>query len=67
GPAGELAGWPVLIFCVTLLLIFMLQARNIPGAILIGIAVGTVVAIVINAIVDIDPKSWSSGPPELEG
>ncbi|WP_274034450.1 NCS2 family permease [Streptomyces sp. MMBL 11-1] len=67
GPAGELAGWPVLIFCVTLLLIFMLQARDIPGAILIGIAVGTVVAIVINAIVDIDPKKWSSGPPELEG
>ncbi|MFD4016571.1 NCS2 family permease [Streptomyces sindenensis] len=67
GPAGELAGWPVLIFCVTLLLIFMLQARNVPGAILIGIVVGTLVAIVINAIVDIDPKQWSSGPPELEG
>ncbi|MBK3530241.1 NCS2 family permease [Streptomyces rubiginosohelvolus] len=67
GPAGELAGWPVLIFCVTLLLIFMLQARNIPGAILIGIVVGTLVAIVINAIVDIDPKKWSSGPPELDG
>ncbi|MFB7401313.1 NCS2 family permease [Streptomyces rubiginosohelvolus] len=67
GPAGELAGWPVLIFCVTLLLIFMLQARNIPGAILIGIVVGTLVAIVINAIVDIDPKTWSSGPPELDG
>ncbi|MFJ3326598.1 NCS2 family permease [Streptomyces griseus] len=67
GPAGELAGWPVLIFSVTLLLIFMLQARNIPGAILIGIVVGTLIAIAINAIVDIDPKSWSSGPPELEG
>ncbi|MFJ4824758.1 NCS2 family permease [Streptomyces bacillaris] len=67
GPAGELAGWPVLIFCVTLLLIFMLQARNIPGAILIGIIVGTLVAIVINAIVDIDAKAWSSGPPALDG
>ncbi|NEE52022.1 NCS2 family permease, partial [Streptomyces sp. SID8455] len=67
GPAGELAGWPVLIFCVTLLLIFMLQARNIPGAILIGIVVGTLVALVINAIVDIPAKAWSSGPPALEG
>ncbi|GAA3006307.1 NCS2 family permease [Streptomyces fulvorobeus] len=67
GPAGELAGWPVLIFCVTLLLIFMLQARNIPGAILIGIAAGTVLAIVINAIGDIPATSWSSGPPELSG
>ncbi|WP_145503268.1 NCS2 family permease [Streptomyces sp. CFMR 7] len=67
GPAGELAGWPVLIFCVTLLLIFMLQARNIPGAILIGIIVGTLVAVVINAIADIDAKAWSSGPPALDG
>ncbi|MGP3633146.1 NCS2 family permease [Streptomyces sp. 24-1644] len=67
GPAGELAGWPVLIFCVTLLLIFMLQARNIPGAILIGIVAGTVLAVVINAIGDIPAKSWSSGPPELNG
>ncbi|MEV0783697.1 NCS2 family permease [Streptomyces sp. NPDC050423] len=67
GPAGELAGWPVLVFAVTLLLIFMLQARNIPGAILIGIVVGTVVAIVINKLADVDPKTWSSGPPELNG
>lgn len=67
GPAGELAGWPVLVFAVTLLLIFMLQARNIPGAILIGIVVGTVVAIVINKLADVDPKIWSSGPPELNG
>ncbi|CAM5259652.1 MFS transporter [Streptomyces badius] len=44
GPAGELAGWPVLLFCVTLLLIFMLQARNMPGAILIGIVTGTIAA-----------------------
>lgn len=67
GATGELAGWPVLIFAVTLLLIFMLQARNIPGAILIGIVVGTVVAIVINKAADVDPKIWSSGPPELKG
>ncbi|WP_069169502.1 NCS2 family permease [Streptomyces griseus] len=67
GPAGELAGWPVLVFAVTLLLIFMLQARNIPGAILIGILVGTLAAVVVNAVADIDPKAWSSGPPELSG
>ena len=67
GPAGELAGWPVLVFAVTLLLIFMLQARNIPGAILIGIVAGTVLAVVINKVADVDPKIWSSGPPELKG
>ncbi|AQT75099.1 MULTISPECIES: NCS2 family permease [Streptomyces] len=67
GSVGELAGWPVLIFCLTLLAIFMLQARKIPGAILIGIVGGTVVAAIVNAIANIDPKAWRSGPPELSG
>ncbi|MFF8612816.1 NCS2 family permease [Streptomyces sp. NPDC015350] len=67
GVGGQLAGWPVLLFCVTLLLIFMLQARNVPGAILIGIAVGTVLAVVVNAVGDIDPKAWGGSAPELRG
>ncbi|MFJ6694804.1 NCS2 family permease [Streptomyces sp. NPDC091272] len=67
GPTGELAGWPVLLFAVTLLLIFMLQARNVPGAILIGIVSGTVLAVILNAVMDIDPKSWTNGAPELKG
>ncbi|QQC92046.1 NCS2 family permease [Streptomyces alfalfae] len=67
GPAGELSGWPVLLFAGTLLLIFMLQARNTPGAILIGIVTGTVVAVVLNALDVIDPKQWANGAPELHG
>jgi AGZA family xanthine/uracil permease-like MFS transporter len=68
GPAGELTGWPVLLFAGTLLLIFMLQARNMPGAILIGIITGTVVAAILNAAGVIDPKQWASGAaPELHG
>ncbi len=68
GPAGELAGWPVLLFAVTLLAIFMLQARGIPGAILIGIVGGTVLAVVLNAFDVIDPKQWAGGvAPELHG
>ncbi|MGW2179914.1 NCS2 family permease [Streptomyces sp. NPDC001732] len=67
GVGGQLAGWPVLLFCVTLLLIFMLQARNVPGAILIGIVVGTVLAVVVNAVVDISPKAWGGSAPELRG
>ncbi|MEU4996249.1 NCS2 family permease [Streptomyces sp. NPDC021622] len=67
GPAGELAGWPVLLFAGTLLLIFMLQARNTPGAILIGIVTGTIVAMVLNAAGVIDPKQWANGAPELHG
>ncbi|MFF5138687.1 NCS2 family permease [Streptomyces sp. NPDC013157] len=68
GPAGELAGWPVLLFAGTLLLIFMLQARNVPGAILIGIVSGTVVASALNGLGVIDPKQWAGGAaPELHG
>ncbi|MFF0479547.1 NCS2 family permease [Streptomyces sp. NPDC004284] len=67
GPAGELQGWPVLIFAFTLLLIFALQSRNVPGAILIGIVAGTVVAVVLNAVADIPAKAWFSGAPELHG
>ncbi|MEV8016976.1 NCS2 family permease [Streptomyces sp. NPDC086554] len=67
GPAGELAGWPVLLFAGTLLLIFMLQARNTPGAILIGIVTGTIVAVILNALDVIDPKQWANGAPELHG
>ncbi|MBL1084057.1 NCS2 family permease [Streptomyces actinomycinicus] len=67
GPAGELAGWPVLLFAGTLLLIFMLQARNVPGAILIGIVSGTVVAAVLNGLGVIDPEQWANGAPELHG
>ncbi|MFE7620401.1 NCS2 family permease [Streptomyces sp. NPDC057496] len=67
GVGGQLAGWPVLLFCVTLLLIFMLQARGVPGAILIGIVVGTVLAVVVNAIGDIDPEAWGGSAPELRG
>ncbi|MCT9006090.1 NCS2 family permease [Streptomyces rhizosphaerihabitans] len=67
GPAGELAGWPVLLFAATLLLIFMLQARGTPGAILIGIVSGTVVSVVLDAAGVIDPKQWAGGAPELHG
>ncbi|MEV4432334.1 NCS2 family permease [Streptomyces sp. NPDC049585] len=67
GPAGELAGWPVLLFCVTLLLIFVLQAREVPGAILIGIACGTVLAVVVDAVFHPGPRAWQNGAPTLDG
>ncbi|MGC0418746.1 NCS2 family permease [Embleya sp. AB8] len=65
GPAGELAGWPVLVFAVTVLAIFMLLARNVRGAILIGLVFGTLLAMVINTIVDIPDKTWGGGVPNL--
>ncbi|MEV7928032.1 NCS2 family permease [Kitasatospora sp. NPDC088779] len=67
GPFGELAGWPVLVFCLTVLTIFVLLARNVRGAILIGIAGGTVVAFVINAVADLPAKTWVSSAPVWPG
>ncbi len=55
GYGGLLQGWPLLIFCAGLLLMGVLVARRIRGAILIGIVVTTVIAIVVEAIADIGP------------
>ncbi|MCL3838412.1 NCS2 family permease [Aeromicrobium sp. zg-Y1362] len=70
GIGGELTGWPVLVFCFGLLLMISLHARRVPGAILIGIAVTTVVAIIVQMITDIpgangDPtsKGWNLNVP----
>lgn len=65
GVGGHLAGWPVLAFCVTLLAIFMLLARNVPGAILLGIVVGTVFSLVATRIWDIPDEQWGLAVPEL--
>ncbi|UNO39366.1 NCS2 family permease [Streptomyces sp. MST-110588] len=67
GPGGELAGWPVLFFCVTLLLIFMLQARKVPGAILIGIAAGTLLAVTVSKAGALTDKDWGGVAPALHG
>ncbi|MEU8571308.1 NCS2 family permease [Streptomyces pathocidini] len=65
GAGGQLTGWPVLVFAVTLLLIFMLQARNIPGAILIGIVAGTALAMVVEAVSGLGAKGWGLTVPAL--
>ncbi|WHM35839.1 NCS2 family permease [Streptomyces sp. BPTC-684] len=67
GATGELVGWPVLFFAVTLLLIFALQARNIPGAILIGIVTGTVLSLVVTKVGGLSDKDWGGAAPGLDG
>jgi len=47
--------WGTLVFVITLLLAAILIARKVPGALLIAIVVGTIVAIVVNAIADGTP------------
>jgi len=61
GIGNTLAGWPVLVFCVGLLVMIALFARGVRGAILIGIAVATVVAIIVETVVRVGPTSGSDG------
>ncbi|MFE4175924.1 NCS2 family permease [Streptomyces sp. NPDC056909] len=65
GAAGQLSGWPVLVFCLGVLLTVALVARKVRGAILIGIVVTTVVAVVINEIADIAPTAWGLTAPSV--
>ena len=48
GTAGELQGWPVLVFVLGLLLTIFLYTRRIKGALLIGILSTTVLATIVN-------------------
>ncbi|MEW2395021.1 NCS2 family permease [Streptomyces sp. NPDC046862] len=63
GATGALSGWPILVFCLGVLLTIGLLARKVKGAILISILVMTVVAIVVNSAADI--KSWGLTTPKV--
>ncbi|QNP65383.1 NCS2 family permease [Streptomyces genisteinicus] len=60
---GRLTGWPMLVFCLGVLLTIVLLARKVKGAILISIVVMTVVAVIVNAFADV--KSWGLTTPSL--
>jgi len=61
GPAGQLEGWPVAIFCLGLAVVFALHALRVRGAILISIVSMTLLAIVVEQIAEIGPVFTPSG------
>ena len=63
---GQLQGWPVLVFVFGLILLITLHARAVKGAILISIAVTTVVAVIVEKIVDIG-RAGAYTIPVLDG
>ncbi|MCD9196778.1 NCS2 family permease [Aeromicrobium wangtongii] len=70
GIGGNLAGWPVLVFCIGLLIMIALYSRGVPGAILIGIAVTTVIAGIVQWLADVPAsggdatsKGWNLNVP----
>ncbi len=70
GGSGQLAGWPVLVFSVGLALVVALWVLRVKGAILISIAITTVLAIVVEAVGDLGaafegPGGWSLTVPAL--
>jgi adenine/guanine/hypoxanthine permease len=50
---GQLQGWPVVVFVFGFILLLALHARRVKGAILISIAVTTVVAVIVEKVADI--------------
>src|SRR3954471_21280594 len=61
GVGGQLAGWPLLVFVIGLLLTAVLVGRRGKGALLIGIVVATVLAIIVEAVADIGPRTGTDG------
>lgn len=62
GATGALTGWPMLVFCLGVMLTIGLLARKVKGAILISIVAMTILAIIINSVADI--KSWGLTTPD---
>jgi AGZA family xanthine/uracil permease-like MFS transporter len=61
GPVGQLAGWPVAIFCLGLIVMFALFVLRVKGGILITIAAMTVLAIIVEKVADIGPAFTEAG------
>jgi len=73
GINGSLAGWPSLVFVVGLVLTVVLYVRKVKGAILISIVSSTVLAVIIQALTHLGPKTddsptgWGQTVPEISG
>ncbi len=71
GIDGSIASWPSFVFVVGLVIMSVLVARGVGAAILIGVVVNTVIAIVVEAIArvgpssDTNPKGWTLSVPSV--
>ncbi|MBA2772634.1 MAG: NCS2 family permease [Nocardioidaceae bacterium] len=61
GIGGFLSGWPVLVFVLGLLLMIVLYAKRVKGAILISIIATTILAIIVEAVAKIGPTVGANG------
>ncbi|MFI6927560.1 NCS2 family permease [Nonomuraea spiralis] len=71
GIGGQLTSWPVLVFIVGLLATAAMVARKVKGAILIGIVVSTVLAVVVQVLAKLEratpesPGGWQLNVPAI--
>jgi len=76
GDNGTLVGWPIVVFACGLALMIILMVKKVKGALLIGIASATVLAIVIESALKIgpnfngatgavNPKGWGLNVPAV--
>ncbi|MBV7363015.1 NCS2 family permease [Actinomycetaceae bacterium TAE3-ERU4] len=73
GINGSLEGWPALVFVVGLITTIILYVRKVRGAILIGIASSTLLAVIIQMFAHLPgrsaeaPTGWGITIPQLQG
>jgi AGZA family xanthine/uracil permease-like MFS transporter len=74
GDNGNLVGWPIMVFALGLFLMIALMVKKVKGALLIGIGVSTVVAIIVEKAFKIgpnfdgktvNPKGWGLNVPSI--
>ncbi|MFJ8893188.1 NCS2 family permease [Leifsonia sp. NPDC102414] len=71
GEAGSIATVPTVVFLIALVIMAVLMARKVKGALLIGIVAATIVAIIAEAIFHVgpslgkNPAGWNLTVPQL--
>ena len=76
GDGGTLVGWPIIVFALGLFLMIALMVKKVKGALLIGIASETVVAVIVEkafkigpnfngATGAVNPKGWGLNVPSI--
>jgi len=74
GDNGNLVGWPIVVFAFGLCLMIALVVRKVKGALLIGIVVTTVLAVIVEKAfkigpnfdgTNVNPKGWGLNVPTI--
>ncbi len=70
GTSNSIATYPTLIFAIGVLLMGVLMVRKVPGGLLIGIVITTVISIIIEAVTGIgssakNPHGWNLSVPSI--